>query len=178
MNAMFPLSTLQTNLVAAAPLAETDFERLLAVAADPLIWEQHPNPDRYKREVFATYFKGAMESGGALLISDAATNEVIGCSRFYDYEPDRREVKIGYTFFARRCWGKGYNAAAKHLMLQHAFQYVDSVIFHVGAQNKRSRRAMEKLGAEYLGEETVAYYGEAPKQNVVYRIRKEDWGNS
>lgn len=172
---MFPLHPLQTNLVAAAPLAASDFERLLAVAADPMIWEQHPNPDRYKREVFSTYFKGALESGGALLITDAATNAVIGCSRFYDYEPDRREVKIGYTFFARSCWGKGYNAEAKQLMLQHAFQYVDSVIFHVGAQNLRSRRAMEKLGAAFLGEEDVAYYGEATKRNVVYRIRKEDW---
>lgn len=172
---MFPLPTLQNDLVVLQPLAAEDFERLLAVASDPLIWEQHPNPDRYKREVFATYFQGAIESGGALLVSDAATGEVIGCSRFYDYESEQQEVKIGYTFFARRCWGKGYNAEAKHLMLQHAFQYADSVIFHVGAQNKRSRRAMEKLGAEFLGEETVAYYGEAPKQNVVFRIRKGDW---
>jgi len=171
---MFPLHTLQNDLVVLQPLAADDFERLLAVASDPLIWEQHPNPDRYKREVFATYFQGAIESGGALLISDAATGEVIGCSRFYDYESGQQEVKIGYTFFARRCWGKGYNEAAKQLMLQHAFQYADSVIFHVGAQNRRSRRAMEKLGAEFLGEETVAYYGEAPKQNVVYRIRKDD----
>jgi RimJ/RimL family protein N-acetyltransferase len=60
-------------------------------------------------------------------------------------------------------------------MLQHAFQYADSVIFHVGAQNQRSRRAMEKLGAEFQGEEDVAYYGEATKRNVVYRIRKDDW---
>jgi RimJ/RimL family protein N-acetyltransferase len=172
---MFPLHTLQNDLVVLQPLAAEDFERLLAVASDPLIWEQHPNPDRYKREVFATYFQGAIESGGALLISDAATGEVIGCSRFYDYESGQQEVKIGYTFFARRCWGKGYNAAAKQLMLQHAFQYADSVIFHVGAQNRRSRRAMEKLGAEFLGEEDVAYYGEATKRNVVYRIRKDDW---
>ena len=32
-------------------------------------------------------------------------------------------------------------------MLQHAFQYVETVWFHVGEQNKRSQRAMEKIGA-------------------------------
>lgn len=159
------------------PLQIADFDRLYAVAADPLIWEQHPNPDRYQRPVFQNYFKGAMESGGAFLILDVA-GEVIGSSRFYDHLPEAREVKIGYTFFARSCWGKPYNRSVKRLMLEYAFQYVDRVIFHVGAGNIRSQRAMEKIGALKLGEEEVAYYGEATRTNVVYvitRERFEEW---
>ena len=165
--------SLSNELVTLRPLQEADWTALFAVASDPLIWEQHPNPDRYQEAVFRNYFTGAMESKGALLISDTKTGEVIGCSRFYDHFPEKTELKIGYTFFARSTWQKGFNRATKHLMLQHAFTFVDNVIFHVGEFNLRSRTAMEKLGAEMIGMEDVAYYGEAVKRNAVYRIRKE-----
>lgn len=166
---------LYNSLVRLQPLQPTDFERLYAVASDPLIWEQHPNPDRYKRDIFSTYFEGALASGGAFLIEDAATGAAIGSSRFYDYVPESSEVKIGYTFFARSHWGGQYNPQVKALMLNHAFQFVDTVIFHVGASNWRSRKAMERLGATNLGEENVAYFGEASRLNVVYAMYKNDW---
>jgi hypothetical protein len=47
---------------------------------------------------------------------------------------------------------------------------VQHVIFHVGAQNLRSRIAMQRLGAELIREEDVAYFGESPRRNVVFRI--------
>jgi RimJ/RimL family protein N-acetyltransferase len=162
---------LQNQKVILTPLTEDDFEPLYAVASDPLIWEQHPNPDRYKRDVFGNYFKGALESGGAFLIKNADTEDVIGCTRFYDHKPELREVKIGYTFFGRSSWGKGFNRATKELMIRHAFASVDTVVFHVGVYNQRSRRAMEKLGATMEGYQDVAYYGEATRQNCVYTIQ-------
>ena len=60
--------TLQNELVTLRPLCSTDFERLYAIANDPQIWIQHPNPNRYQRVVFENYFAGALESNGALLI--------------------------------------------------------------------------------------------------------------
>ena len=72
---------LENEFIRLQPLQQNDFERLYAVASDPLIWEQHPNKDRYKREVFQTYFEGAMESKGALLVIDKLTGEVAGSSR-------------------------------------------------------------------------------------------------
>ena len=90
----------------AEPLKETDFERLYLAASDPLIWEQHPNKNRYQRQQFENYFKGAMESGGAFLVTDATTKEVIGSSRYSDFNAEKGVVSIGYTFFVRRCWGK------------------------------------------------------------------------
>jgi len=160
---------LSNEWVTLVPLQEQDFEVLYDVAKDPLIWEQHPNPDRYKRDVFQNYFKGAVESKGALLILNSGS-QVVGCTRFYDHFPEKNEIKIGYTFFARACWGKPFNQSTKILMLHHAFQYVDRVIFHVGANNIRSQKAMEKLGARKIGEELVAYYGEASRNNFVYQI--------
>ena len=164
---------LVNDIVELVPLKQSDFEELYAVASDPLIWEQHPNPDRYKKEVFEVYFKGAIASGGAFLIKDPSTNDILGCTRFYDFNEIEKSVLIGYTFFARSCWGRGINHAVKHLMLDYAFQFVDKVIFHVGANNIRSQKAMEKLGAVNLGLEEVAYYGEATRTNFVYAMYRD-----
>jgi RimJ/RimL family protein N-acetyltransferase len=157
------------------PLRSEDFEDLYAAASDPLIWEQHPNRNRYQREVFATYFKGAMESGGALLVCDRQNGQVLGSSRYYDLDESQGTVAIGYTFIVRSCWGGGYNRRLKILMLDHAFRFVDTVLFHVGAANMRSRMAMQKLGGRLIGEAAIAYYGEPSNTNVIYEIRRADW---
>lgn len=139
---------LNGELVKAKPLSQSDFEDLYVVAADPLIWEQHPQKDRYKKAVFENFFAEAMSSGSALLICDSKSKTVIGTSRFYEYRPTKREVFIGYTFLARSHWGGACNSELKKLMLDHAFRYVDTVLFHIGEQNVRSKKAIEKIGAK------------------------------
>ena len=160
------------------PLEPGDFDALYSVASDPLIWEQHPNKDRYRREVFAVYFKGAIESGGAFRVIDRTTGALIGSSRYYDLDEARRAVAIGYTFIDRQHWGGHYNRALKMLMLDHAFRFVDRVTFHVGVNNLRSRKAMEKLGGVLIGEAAVSYYGEQSQQNVIYEIVAAAWAQS
>ena len=172
---MLKLIELEDKNVWLRPLQPNDFEALYAVAADPLIWEQHPNPNRYQRAVFENFFKGAIESGGAYIILDKNTHVVIGCSRFYDHDPEKKTIMIGYTFFSRSVWGKGYNQSVKALMMEYAFQFVDEIYFHVGENNTRSRIAMTRLGAELLRMESIAYYGEPDRVNCVFIIRKADY---
>ena len=162
--------TLQDDRIILTPLKTAEFEELLDIASDPLIWAQHPNPNRWQRGVFRTYFDGALASGGAFMIRSKAHGNAIGSTRFYDHDAQASEIKIGYTFFSRGQWGTGSNQRVKRLMLDYAFQHVKHVIFHVGIQNIRSRIAMQRLGAELVGEEEVAYFGEPPKKNVVFRI--------
>ncbi len=167
-----PIIPLENEKVILTPLLESDFERLFEVASDKMIWVQHPNPDRFKREIFRKYFEGAIQSEGAFLISNAGTGNIIGSTRFYDYDAVARLIKIGYTFFSCDCWGKGFNKEVKWLMLHYAFNYADKVHFEVGAQNIRSQKAMERLGAEKIFEQEVTYYGESPKLNFVYEMKK------
>jgi RimJ/RimL family protein N-acetyltransferase len=164
--------TLEGPTAVLKPLQESDFEALYHTASDPKIWEQHPNKDRWQREVFRKYFRGAMESKGAFLIIDKATGEIAGSSRFYDYNTTENSILIGYTFYATKFWGTGLNPAVKKLMMDYIFQFVDKVHFHIGATNFRSQTAIQRLGAAKIGEETVAYYGELPKLNFVYEIVK------
>lgn len=143
--------TLRGELLELRPLLEEDFHDLYAVAKDPLIWEQHPNKDRYKEEVFKEFFREALESGGALTAIDSKDGRVIGSSRFYGYDEERSEIEIGWTFLARSHWGGVYNREMKQLMLRHAFRFVNRVIFLVGPQNLRSQRALEKIGGVRMG---------------------------
>ena len=166
---------LHNEYVQLSPLQSDDFEALYNVASDPLVWEQHPSKNRYQKDAFKGFFEGAIASKGAFLIKNAATNEVIGSSRFYDINENDKTVLIGYTFFARAAWGKPYNKSAKILMLNHAFTYFDTVLFHIGAENVRSQIAISRFGAQKIGEEDVAYHGEKSNPNFVYAIRKEDW---
>jgi RimJ/RimL family protein N-acetyltransferase len=163
---------LNNNRILLEPLQVAHFEELYAVASDPLIWEQHPNPNRYQKEVFKSFFEGAIASGGAFVIRNADTGKALGSSRFYDYSRINDEIKIGYTFFSRDCWGKGINKEVKTLMLNYAFIYVERVIFHVGASNIRSQNAMLQFGAKKIGEEIIAYFGEPDRLNYVYEMRK------
>ena len=165
-------ATLENENVKLVPLNPNDFEELFSVASDPKIWEQHPNKDRYQREVFEKFFQGAIESKGAFKIMDKSSNEVAGSTRFYDYNQDDNTILIGYTFYATKFWGSKLNPQVKKLMLDYIFQFVDKVNFHVGKDNIRSQKAMEKLGAKKVDEVNVAYFGEPEKLNVVFEIDK------
>lgn len=158
------------RLVKLRPLRAEDFEALFAVSSDPLVWEQHPMRDRYKREVFDGFFKGAMDSRGALLALDAKTGEVIGSSRFSNVDWQKNQVEVGYTFLARRCWGGGYNQEMKAFMLAHAFEHVERVIFYIGENNRRSRIAIERLGAKLVEILPRKPAEGAPNNSAVYVI--------
>lgn len=164
---------LQNQLIKLVPLQETDFEELYSVANDELLWEQHPNKLRYQKPVFQNFFEGAIQSKGAFFIRDAKTNEPVGSSRFYDYNPETNSILIGYTFIGRKFWGKGYNKELKKLMMDYAFQFVNTIYFHVGATNFRSQKALEKIGGMKIDEFEVEYFGEEPKLNYIYRISKD-----
>jgi RimJ/RimL family protein N-acetyltransferase len=157
------------------PLQQGDFESLYEVASDPKVWEQHPNKDRYKREVFENFFMGAMESKGAFKIMEKATGDVLGSSRYYDFDEGDNHIFIGYTFYGTKSWGKGINPQVKKLMLDYIFQFVDKVHFHIGKENFRSQTALERLGGQKIAEEEVAYFAEPSRTNFVYEIKKEHW---
>jgi RimJ/RimL family protein N-acetyltransferase len=163
---------LKNDIVWLEPLKQEHFEELYLVASDPLIWEQHPNPDRYKLDAFTNYFKGAMESGGAFIIRDTLSGKALGSSRYCAYDAANKEIQIGYTFISRVCWGKSINKAVKKIMLTHAFNDVDKVAFYVGANNIRSQKAMEAIGGIKVREEVVAYFGEPDRLNFRYEINK------
>jgi RimJ/RimL family protein N-acetyltransferase len=164
--------TLANKLVQIIPLKASDFEDVFNIASDKLLWEQHPEKERYKIEVFQAFFKTAIASKSAFKLVDVITGNTIGTSRYYDFNKIEKSVAIGFTFIDRKYWATSYNRNIKNLMINYAFQFVESIIFHVGDTNFRSQKAVEKLGAlhteTFLDEENG-------RTHVTYTLTQENW---
>ena len=161
---------LEGELLELRPMQPSDWEELFAVAADPLIWEVHPAHDRYREERFREYFQDGLASGGALVALDRKTGKVIGSSRYFWFEES--ELEIGWTFLARAYWGGVYNGEMKRLMLDHAFLFVDHVVFLVGIDNVRSIKAMQKIGGVLTGRRVQRTLHGREFEFVIFEIRR------
>jgi RimJ/RimL family protein N-acetyltransferase len=164
---------LKGDLLELRPLRPEDYQDLYAVASDPLIWEQHPASNRYQEDVFKEFFRQGLDSGGAFAVIDRKDGRIIGSSRFHGYDEAASEIEIGWTFLARSHWGGTYNREMKRLMLQHAFQFVNRVVFLIGPKNVRSQKAIEKIGGvrngmrtDGNGKESVVYQIKGPRMNA------------
>ena len=138
--------TLTGPTVIVRPISGDDWLELFAAGSDPEIWKVHPIPDRYTEPAFRKYFDDAVASKMAFVFVDRSNSRLIGSSRYYGHEPERNEIEIGWTFIVRSHWGGATNREVKRLMLDHAFTFVDTVIFWVGETNWRSQGAMTKIG--------------------------------
>ena len=167
--------TLTGDLIELRPLRPDDFDALFFAASDPLIWEQHPESDRHKREVFQEFFDGALESKGAFGIIERKSSRIIGSSRYCNLDPKNSEVEVGWTFLECQFWGGAYNREMKRLMLDHAFQFVDRVLFVVGEKNFRSQKALEKIGARFLKEKHLPARDGTLAPNLVFVITRESY---
>lgn len=143
----WPSLELENELVKLLTIKAKDFEALYAIACDPLLWEQHPQKERYKIEVFRAFFDEAIKCNSTFVIIDKSSGNMIGSTRYYQYDKENSSIVIGYTFLSRNYWGGKYNWEIKKLMLNHAFKYVNKVYFHIGANNLRSQIATKRLGA-------------------------------
>ena len=163
---------LRGELVELRPLRREDFEGVYEAASNPEIWAGHPEKDRYTREIFQFFFDSGMESGGAFAVVERASGRIIGSTRYHNLKPGE-EVEIGWTFLEKAFWGGKYNGEMKRLMMDHAFKFVGRVVFVIGAENWRSRRAVEKIGGKLLRaeERPSARTGKIAK-NVVYGVEK------
>ena len=163
---------LKGTLIEIRPLEPEDFEPLFEAARDPLIWEQHPEPDRYRREVFQTFFDRAIDSKGAFAVLERESGRIIGSSRYCNLKPLEGEVEIGFTFLERAFWGGSYNRELKSLMLDHAFRFVDRVVFVVGENNFRSQRALQKIGATFLKNTELPSRDGTMRRNLIFAIAR------
>lgn len=160
-------------LIAMRPYSDDDFDALYAVAADPLIWEVHPIPERHQRDMFRANIDDALSDNGGLSAIELATGAIVGFSRYSQRYVGDAEMEIGWTFLSRHLWGGPHNRDMKRIMLTHALAHFPRVIFRVGKDNVRSRRAMEKIGGVLIPwDETVTALGR-DMPFIAYEITRE-----
>ena len=169
---------LSGDLLTMRPYRPEDWEALLAAASDPLIWEQHPIMGNWNPEVYRASIDTAMKDRGGLVAVERATGAIVGFSRYSTAFCEEGEVEIGWSFLVRRCWGGAWNAEMKRLMLEHALATWPVVVFRIGAENLRSRRALEKIGGTLLPRTRIVTFDGRDILHVCYAITREAFETS
>lgn len=167
--------SLEDDLIIMRPLTEEDFESLYEVAKDPLIWEQHPCFDRYKKEEYSKFFKDSIESKGAFVVVEKSNGKVIGSSRFKKVKDSENAVEVGWSFLSRDKWGGRYNKAMKKLMIDYALENVEHVIFYIGKDNMRSQKAVIKLGGQEIDDPSIQNLVRKKESELTFRIGIDNW---
>lgn len=175
--------TLRGRLVELRPLEKETLDELFHVASDPEIWRL-TSVDYSDPAIFYPNFESALSDralGKAypFLMCLADSGRVIGTTRLLDVQPQDKKVEIGVTWMARECWGSGINMEGKQLLLEHCFDTlgVNRVQFRAKADNARSRRALEKIGATFEGvmrQDKLEPNGR-PRDTAFYSIVRAEW---
>ncbi|AXA33328.1 GNAT family N-acetyltransferase [Francisella adeliensis] len=148
-------------------MTKGDFNRLFAVAKDPEIWDQHNDKERYKLNGFKEFFDSGINNlQNCYLIF--YKDDLVGSTRYYEYDTKKSSLKIGFTFYAKEYWGTSLNRKVKKLMLDYAFRFIDNVLFDVWPENFRSQKAVQKLCAKL-------YKIDKNKEKYTFILSKEVW---
>jgi len=167
--------TLEDEIIILRPLNKSDFELLYEIAKDPLIWEQHPCNDRYRKNIYTKFFKDSLKSKGTLIIIDKLDNKIIGSTRFKPVDNVESAIEIGWSFLSRNYWGGKYNKSMKKLMIDYAFKSAEDIVFYIGKDNIRSQKAVEKIGGIRVTESNLQPLMKKNNDDWTYRINKRYW---
>lgn len=140
-----------------APLDASHRDGLLAAATNPAIWRYMParldQPAALDAWIAAA--NAEREAGASLVfaIVDVASGDAIGATRFMDIRPGDRGLEIGWTWLGVDHWRSPVNTECKFLLLQHAFETLGAIRVQLKTHrlNQRSRRAIERIGAQFEG---------------------------
>lgn len=152
------------------PLLDSDRDAFIAVAADPLIWEEHPESDRAHPDKVGKFFDEALASGGAVVVTDG-DGEIIGSSRFEQADDARDRILIDHTFLARPYWTLEDYLEVKSLLFDHAFKTFDTVELRVGVDNTRTRHAVE----DFLDAVHIDTVSTPLGDHAVYELSRDAW---
>ncbi|KRW61901.1 GNAT family N-acetyltransferase [Pseudomonas sp. TTU2014-080ASC] len=145
------LVTLQRGALRIEPLAEADIPALVTLA------ESNRQEHRYMSGTLRLdWYREALANqrdGLAIVFVVRLGNEIVGTTRFADFNNSLPSAEIGWTWLDQKQHGTGLNSMLKYLMLRHAFEGWNMVRVQLktAASNVRSQRAIEKLGARREG---------------------------
>ena len=163
------------------PLNERHVPGLALIANDSQIWAHNPairTTDEFKAIWLPKAFDSqANQTRWPLVIIHQTI--LVGSTSFYDYAPKHHHISIGYTWYHPNYWGSGLNKKVKKLMLDYAFNSLqcERVAFYIDSDNKRSCRAVEKLGATKEGilRHHILRSDQTYRDTVCYSILTNEW---
>jgi N-acetyltransferase len=174
---------LSNDKITLLPITPEHIQEMKLLSGNPDIWrwytEDLTSPealegwmtqrlDETKKGAKMTYSVSLKESG-----------KIIGSSSYGNIDWEEKGIEIGWTWLGAEYIGAGVNIHMKFLMLQHAFESlgIERLELRTDETNVRSRKAMEKIGAQYDG--TLRNHRRAQggrrRDTVIYSILKSEW---
>ncbi len=175
--------TLEGTRFRLEPMRASHHGVLCAIGLDGDLWRLSPKPLRTAEDVteYIAFALREREAGRALpfVVTERASGEVIGSTRFGAIEPAHRRVEIGWTWYAPRWQRTRANTEAKYLLLRHAFETLGCIRVELktDALNERSRAAIRRIGAREEGtlrHHMVTASGRL-RDTVYYSILEGEW---
>ena len=154
---------------------------LHAAVAHPQVWQHLTMPLPPNVAAMRAYIEAALhdEDRVPYAIRDAASGDVLGTTSYYGIGEKHRCIAIGHTIVGAAHWGSGVNVEAKLLLLTRAFDELgaERVELHTDIRNRRSQRAIERLGATREG--ILRRHRLRPdgtwRDTVLYALTAADW---
>lgn len=174
---------LENDVVLLRPVELSDIDEILEAAKDEKIWE-HMSVNLVTKEAVEKYVEKAIKERNAqvsymFVIIDKNTNKIVGCTSFLDISLAHKRLEIGATWLNPIVWRTKINTNCKFLLLQYCFEqlHVNRVQIKTGHQNKRSQKAIERIGAvkEGILRNHMIKRNGTIRHTVMYSIMKEEW---
>ncbi len=176
------------------PLSVDDVEALTAASAESRehygFSEIPEGPEETRRYVEKAL--GQLSAEQRIPFTIVWCGRVVGTTSYYDFQPwewpvgcdlqrlDRPDVlEIGYTWLAASAQRTRCNTESKYLLLPHAFDFweVHRVCLRTDVRNERSRRGIERLGAQFEGVRRADVPGQdcTVRDSAFYSIVIAEW---
>lgn len=175
-----PAIWLQNDCVRIEPLAQHHAADLRDAAADlgQLWYTWIPTPEDMQADIDQRLAKRAT---GSMLPFAVLTPDgrAVGMTTYMHIDAANRRVEIGSTWYSRAVQRTGINTACKLLLLEHALETLDciAVEFRTHRLNHQSRRAIERLGAQFDGiiRAHMVMANGTIRDTAVYSITAPEW---
>ena len=174
--------TLEGRWARLEPLVERYAADLVEAAQEDEIWRYMPAVLKTEEQVLAWIAAAQAEqatgSQQPFAIVDRAAGRAIGSTRYLNIMPNDRGLEIGWTWLARSAWRTPVNTECKFLLLRHAFESLGCIRVQLKTdrRNERSRRAIERIGAQFEGilrNHMIMHYG--IRDSAYYSIIEAEW---
>lgn len=174
---------LDGSIVTLEPLRAEHWDGLYEAARHEEIWQWLPHIGASESQ-FDQWFQDSLQqcaqgSAGVFATIERSSGRPVGSSRYLTLRPEHRGLEIGFSWLTPLMWRTGANVEAKLLMLEHAFMRLGCVRveFKTDARNARSRRALERLPAQFEG--ILRSHMEMPdiglRDSAYYSIIAQEW---
>jgi RimJ/RimL family protein N-acetyltransferase len=174
--------TLEGRWVRLEPLAQHHAADLALVSGDEEIWQYMPAAlltiDQIQAWIAEALELQADRAALPFAIVERESGRAIGSTRYLTIMPKDRGIEIGWTWLGRAFWRTAINSECKYLLLGHAFETLECIRVQIKTdrRNERSRRAIERLGAQFEGilrNHMVLRYG--LRDSAYYSIIDSEW---